>query len=199
MTFEKYITPAEERQLFAHLKRQAALDAQRDLHWITFMRYTGIRVKAMSLFTCGDARAALASGELLLRAEIQKRGRPHRMHLKSEAREALIALLKIRKAMGAMEEPDAPLVISRRGAGMTVRNYQDRLRHHARAAGLTIAERISPHWLRHTLAKRLIARSTAADPRAIVQGVLGHSSYATTSIYTAPDRETIAHELEAYG
>jgi site-specific recombinase XerC len=54
----------------------------------------------------------------------------------------------------------------------------------------------SPHWLRHTLAKRIIARSTARNPLGVVQHALGHHSLNSTGIYTAPDRDELARALE---
>jgi site-specific recombinase XerC len=77
---------------------------------------------------------------------------------------------------------------------MSVRNYQQRLREWTAKAGIRGA---SPHWLRHTLAKRVMKRSEASDPLAIVQVALGHRRRHTTTIYALPDREDIERAMEA--
>ena len=76
---------------------------------------------------------------------------------------------------------------------MTVRQYEHRIRHWAEAAGIT--EAVTPHWLRHTRAKNIMRNSTSNDPRGIVQRALGHSSIASTGIYTEIDRDELAEAL----
>ncbi|PJC21732.1 hypothetical protein CO059_03265 [candidate division WWE3 bacterium CG_4_9_14_0_2_um_filter_48_10] len=62
---------------------------------------------------------------------------------------------------------------------LTVRSIQKIVKKYARKAGLAVEP--SPHTLRHTFATDLLRRG--ADIRA-VQEMLGHSSIATTQIYT---------------
>jgi integrase/recombinase XerD len=66
-----------------------------------------------------------------------------------------------------------------RGEPLTRQGLYKIVRRHAVAAGL--AERMSPHTLRHTFATHLLAGG--CDLRA-VQEMLGHSDVATTQIYT---------------
>ena len=136
-----------------------------------------------------------AAGEQVVRGE--KGGRTTRIPLRKAGRKALLDLLRIRREMGCIEEPDAPLVVSRRGDGLSVRSYQDRMRNWCRAAGLPMTA--SPHWLRHTLAKRVMADSTARDPRGVVMGLLNHASIASTAVYTMPDREELERALDEAG
>jgi hypothetical protein len=42
----------------------------------------------------------------------------------------------------------------------------------------------------------MMAQSTARDPLGVVQGGLGHSSRASTGIYTLPEREDMERALE---
>jgi site-specific recombinase XerC len=190
--FERYLTPAEERQLLRTLAQYADVLARRDHAWMRWMRHTGIRVAAASRFTCGDAREALAAGEQVVRGE--KGGRTTRIPLRKGGRRALQDLLRLRREMGQIEDPEAPLVVSRRGAALSVRSYQARMREWCKAAGLSAEA--SPHWLRHTLAKRVMANSTARDPRGVVMALLNHSSITSTSVYTMPDREEIERALD---
>lgn len=190
--FERYLTEREERDLLRTVGQFAHILARRDHAWMRWMRHTGIRVAAASRFTCADARSALADGHQVVRRE--KGGRTTTIYLTRRARQALRDLLRIRREQGHAEQPDAVLVVSRRGAPLSVRSYQSRMRYWARIAGLRVTP--SPHWLRHTLAKRVMARSTAEDPRGIVQAALNHASIHSTSVYTMPDREQVAAALD---
>lgn len=194
-SFDRYLTAEEQRRLLATISRYGTLYARRDHAWIRLMLHTGIRLGALARYTVGDARRALRERRLVLRQAIQKRGQGHEMHLSRGAERALRDLLAVRRAQGhPAEDLDAPLVMGRKGAGLAPRSYQDRLTAWARAAGLP--PEISPHWLRHTLAKRLVAQSTHPNPLGIVQRVLGHRSVASTGVYTAPDKEAVQEALE---
>jgi len=194
--FERYLTAADERQLFRHVAQFADVLAHRDHAWLRLLRHTGLRVNSLALLNVADATAAKISGALRVRSETAKGGRGYDVGLNKSARAALADLVKIRRQMirqGA-DDGDA-LILCRRGKRISVRSLQHRMAHWCKSAGLVIPA--SPHWLRHTLAKRLIERSDARDPFGIVQVVLGHRSRNSTGIYALPDREQIAHALEA--
>jgi integrase/recombinase XerD len=87
--------------------------------------------------------------------------------------------------------PAGPLFVNRSGAGLKPQSVRTKLRHVATAAGL--ARRVTPHMLRHTAATLLI--ETGVDIR-IVQKLLGHSSIATTEIYTHVSDQTLRSTLE---
>lgn len=190
--FTRYLTEAEERQLLGTVRQYADPLAQRDHAWMRWLRQTGIRVAAASRFTCHDARQALATGYQTVRGE--KGGRTTTVYLNKRGRAALQDLLRIRRAMGHPEHPEAPLVVSRRRRGLSVRSYQARMRYWCQLAGLDV--QASPHWFRHTLAKRLMARSTATDPQGVVQLALNHASRESTTVYTLPDREDMQRAME---
>jgi integrase/recombinase XerD len=74
---------------------------------------------------------------------------------------------------------------------MRPQSIRARLRRHAGLAG--VARRVTPHMLRHTAATLLI--ETGVDIR-FVQRLLGHSSIATTEIYTHVSDEALRTTLE---
>jgi len=85
----------------------------------------------------------------------------------------------------------SPLLVSQYGAPMRPQSIRSRLRRHAEQAGLT--RRVTPHMLRHTAATLLI--ESGVDIR-FVQRLLGHSSIATTEIYTHVSDEALRTTLE---
>lgn len=196
--FERYLRPQEERLLFGAVARFADVLAQRDHAWMRLLRQTGIRVGSLAGLTIGDARLALRDKRLQLRKAITKGELGYSVPLNKKAQTALRDLLRIRREQGQGFVDEAPLIVSRKyGAtqrGMSIRAFQDRMQHWRRIAGLPVEA--SPHWFRHTLAKRIVERSTAKDPRAIVQHALGHSNIISGAIYTFPDREDLENGLE---
>jgi integrase/recombinase XerD len=74
---------------------------------------------------------------------------------------------------------EAHLFVNFRGGQLTRQGLYKIVRRHAQAAGL--ADRMSPHTLRHTFATHLLAGG--CDLRS-VQEMLGHADVATTQLYT---------------
>ncbi len=79
--------------------------------------------------------------------------------------------------IGTSVEPH--LFVNFRGAALSRQGLYKIVQRHARSAGL--ADRMSPHTLRHTFATHLLAGG--CDLRA-VQEMLGHADVATTQLYT---------------
>jgi len=195
--FERYLKADEERQLLRTVAQFGQVLARRDLQWMTLLRQTGIRVGSLARLTVGDALQALSGPpphRLTLRADISKGHRGYQVLLTQKAQKALRALLKLRKEMGHPPVPAHPLIMSRNHRGISVRSLQDRMHKWVLAAGIGVEA--TPHWFRHTLAKRLIERSTANDPRAVVQHALGHRDSKSSAVYTFPDREELERSME---
>lgn len=85
----------------------------------------------------------------------------------------------------------APVFTNRRGTRLQPQSLRLKLHQAAKSVGLS--RRVTPHMLRHTAATLLI--ETGVDIR-IVQRLLGHSSIATTEIYTHVSDEALRTTLE---
>ncbi len=83
------------------------------------------------------------------------------------------------------------LFVNRHGAPLRPQSVRSKLRRLAQDAGLQ--RRVTPHMLRHTTATLLI--ETGVDIR-FVQRLLGHSSIATTEIYTHVSDQALRVTLE---
>jgi integrase/recombinase XerD len=77
------------------------------------------------------------------------------------------------------ERPESHLFVNFRGGSLTRQGLYKIVRRHALSAGL--ADRMSPHTLRHTFATHLLAGG--CDLRS-VQEMLGHADVSTTQLYT---------------
>lgn len=194
MVFERYLTEAEERQLLQCIAGCSGVLAARDHAWMRLLRQTGIRVESLALLNVRDARDALANGRLVLRPEICKGGRGYDVRLNKAAEQALRDLLRVRREMDAPADHEAPLVMSQKSRGMSIRSFQDRMAHWVEASSLKVDA--SPHWWRHTFAQRIKARSESIDPISIVQVALGQRTRQAASIYTLPTREEVDAAIE---
>ena len=198
--FNRYLTRAEEKQLFGHVWQFRADDfARRDYYWMQLLRHTGMRIGNLAALTVGDARSVLYDPEhrLVLQDCASKGGRGYPVKCNSHAREALSGLLKLNQhsRKGGTRDERQPLVLSRQqGRGLSVRAFQQRMRQWVISAGLPV--QASPHWFRHTLAKRILETTTHSSPLQVAQHALGHHSLQSTAIYTNPDREDIDRAME---
>ncbi len=164
----KYLTEAE-----AHRLLMAAEHDPRDHAILTIMAYTGLRVSEVCHLDCEDINL----GERTL-GVVAGKGDKDRMVVFAQP-----TAVALRRWMEAREEVghDA-LFINRNGGRLTPRSVQRIVKQYADDAG--IRKVVTPHVLRHTMATTLLRHG--ADIR-IIQQLLGHSSIATTQIYTHVD------------
>lgn len=189
----------EERRLFKCVGSRSSREARRDHAWMRALRFSGCRVGEFSAVSVGAALMALQRRHLFLPRETRKGGRrDHDVLVTSDLAAALRDLLRVREEQAGVRTPDVdrsePLVLNRYGTRLSIRSYQLRLDYWAREAGLEIE--VSPHWFRHTQAMRIMRQSTAADPRGIVQRVLGHADIQSSAIYTQPTRDDVLRAME---
>jgi integrase/recombinase XerD len=95
------------------------------------------------------------------------------------ALKALAAYLDKGRPKLVKNRPEGHLFVNFRGGQLTRQGLYKIVRRHATSAGL--ADRMSPHTLRHTFATHLLAGG--CDLRS-VQEMLGHADVSTTQLYT---------------
>jgi len=153
---------------------------------------SGLRVSELAALDVGHvpARAGMAAstGWLDLEArEVIVTGKGSKMRQVPVGGPALDAI----KAWLAVRPPASDgsnaLFLSARGARVSARVVQHRLKAHALKAGLPV--HVHPHVLRHSFASHLLQSS--GDLRA-VQELLGHASITSTQIYTSLDFQHLA-------
>lgn len=213
-SFATYFTEAEETRLFATVKSVNALNAKRDYYLMLLVRETGIRLailvgadpvkhKIHNLppkgLTLGDAEQSISEKYLVYQASNNKRSRHYPIHLSKSAINALEQLIKVHYKMTVdwewhMPVPERPLLVGRiRGKGLSRRAVQTNIKKWCKLANVPAG---TIHWLRHTWAKRYLARSTNKDAALLrIQAVLGHLNLNTTAIYTKPDKEELERAM----
>jgi integrase/recombinase XerD len=97
-------------------------------------------------------------------------------------------LVRSRPALAAAGRGTPALFLNTRGARLSRQSAWAVLRQAAQRSGITRADDVSPHTLRHSFATHLLAGG--ADVR-VVQELLGHASVTTTQIYTQVTQDTL--------
>jgi len=161
------------------------VNARRDEALLNLLLYTGLRVGEVAALRVEDVVLNERSGKVIVRSG---KGRKYReVPLHREARRALAAYLEVRP-----QEQGESLFLGQRGS-LGPRGIQMRLAALGGAAGLEV----TPHVLRHTFGTRLL-READAD-LVTVAALLGHSSVATTAIYTLPSEADLVEAVEGLG
>lgn len=194
----RYLTEDEQARLLAVLKQNRGDPlAARDYAWVRALRHSGLRINEFSKVTVGDALSAMKTGYLFIPKEHRKgKRKDHKVYVTAALRESIEDLIKCRLVPlgGSGCHETEPLVVSRHGAGMSVRNYELRLAMWSKRADLPPG--VSPHWLRHTRAMNIMRNSTASDPRGVVQNALGHADIRSSGVYTQTPREQVESALD---
>ncbi|MCO4770969.1 MAG: tyrosine-type recombinase/integrase [Deltaproteobacteria bacterium] len=129
---------------------------------------SGLRVSELTALQVGDVNLV----RQVLRVR-QAKGRKDRLTLVSER-----VIPALEEQMGDRPRHE-PLFLSGAGGAWSTRTVQQFVRRSAKKAG--IAERVTPHSLRHAFATHLLEAGT--DLR-IIQELLGHADIRTTTRYT---------------
>lgn len=129
----------------------------------------------------------LVGGEVTVTGKGNKR---RTVPVGSKARDAITQWLAERDA--CVKADPHPLFLSARGARLSGRTIQSRLKAHAQRAGMPA--HVHPHVLRHSFASHML--QATGDLRA-VQELLGHASIAATQVYTSLDFKRLAEVYDA--
>jgi integrase/recombinase XerD len=169
----RVLTRAEVARLLREPRGSEPL-ALRDRALLELMYACGLRASEATALELSD----IDFDEAMLRA----RGKGSKERLVPIGRQALSAL----EAYRARGRPallgtrvESRLFLNRRGGGLSRQGLYKIVQGHARGAGL--AERMSPHTLRHSFATHLL--DGGCDLRSL-QEMLGHADLATTQVYT---------------
>jgi len=148
--------------------------ALRDRALLELMYACGLRATEVITLESGDID--LEDGVLLARG---KGSKERLIPLGRSAAAAVSRYLERGRPAIVGEREETHLFVNFRGGALTRQGLYKIVRRHATTAGL--ADRMSPHTLRHTFATHLLAGG--CDLRS-VQEMLGHADVATTQLYT---------------
>ncbi len=152
---------------------------RRDRAMLEMLYATGCRASELSTLQLRDVH--LDEGHCLCHGKGDKQ---RLVPLGRRAAEAVAQYLETERPALAAQAPTPPtwLLLSRSGRALRRERIWELVTRYAKRVGA--AEGVSPHTLRHSFATHMLAGG--ADLR-MVQEMLGHSSIATTQIYTHVD------------
>ncbi|MFF2368931.1 site-specific tyrosine recombinase XerD [Agromyces sp. NPDC058110] len=180
MRLPKAISVADVEALIAAAAGEEA-DRLRDAALLEVLYGTGARVSEAIGLNVDD----LVDDEVI--RLFGKGGKQRIVPLGSYARRAVDAyLVRARPLLSARGTATPALFLGMRGRRMSRQAAWESIRGAAERAGLSAS--VSPHTLRHSFATHLL--EGGADVR-VVQELLGHSSVATTQIYTLVTADTL--------
>ena len=170
----------------APVSREEVFACLRDAAFFEALYSTGCRISEMLALAWRDID--FANGSVVVT------GKGAKQRLCILGSRALEALRRLRRAADAFVPggggAESPVFIATGGARQSPRDVERRMKKWLAMAGLPID--LSPHKLRHSFATHLL--DAGADLRS-VQEMLGHSSLATTQIYT---HVSIEHLKDVY-
>jgi integrase/recombinase XerD len=169
----KVLTRDEVALLLAQ-PRGGAPAALRDRALLELMYACGLRASE----AVGIHLAELDLDDGVLRAN-GKGSKERLVPVGSKAVAALLAWLTVGRPKLVGIRDETHVFVNQRGQGLTRQGLYKIVQRHAKSAGL--ADKMSPHTLRHTFATHLLAGG--CDLRSL-QEMLGHADIATTQIYT---------------
>jgi len=169
----KFLSP-EEAAAFVEMPDTSGILGLRDRALLELIYGAGLRVSEANALDIGHVNMQTRE------VRVTGKGKKQRVVLVGGmAKDALHLYLSEGRPQLASRLSGNSLFLNRFGGRMTQRSIQQKVRNYAKRAGLK--GRVHPHTLRHSFATHLL--EGGADLR-VVQELLGHSSPATTQVYT---------------
>lgn len=162
-----FLTESEVEKILGLLKGSDILSL-RDKAMLEFLYSTGARVSEMVSLKKEDLD--LISGV----TKVKGKGKKERLLILGEP-----AVESLKRYIDARTDCNKSLFINKREGTLSDRGVRDIINRYIKKFALT--QKISPHTFRHSFATHLLNKG--ADLRS-VQELLGHSSIATTQVYT---------------
>ncbi|MDR2507903.1 MAG: tyrosine recombinase XerC [Candidatus Accumulibacter sp.] len=161
--------------------------ASRDQAMFELFYSSGLRLAELAALDISCLQDIFGNGEVRV---FGKRGKWRLVPVGEKAREALREWTRHRGELAA--ESELALFVGQRGKRIHPRVVEGRIANRAAARGMPVG--VHPHMLRHSFASHLLQSS--GDLRA-VQEMLGHSSIASTQVYTHLDFQRLAAVYDA--
>lgn len=178
----KALSVDEAGRLLAPVADGDDVFSARDTAMFELFYSSGLRLAELAALDREALDTVLREGEVRV---LGKRAKARLVPVGSRARAALAAWAAVRDHLAAPGE--AALFVGRLGKRLGHRGIQLRLERRAIQQGLP--RHVHPHMLRHSFASHVLQSS--GDLRA-VQEMLGHSSIASTQVYTHLDFQHLA-------
>ena len=191
-TLPRAISEAQVRRLLEQPAKLASPEGRRDWAMLEMLYATGLRVSELVALNVDDVSLADA------RVRCPGKQRERLIAINSGAQVALGEYLTDgRPALVRHRNGEPALFVNHRGERLTRQGVWLIIKLHARQADLEVP--ITPHTLRHSFAAHALQASS--DVRS-VQEILGHTSKASTQIYTQltqprPTREGVGEGVGA--
>jgi len=160
---------------------EAARSSVKEYALLCTLAFTGMRVGELCVLAIDD----LDFNQKAIRIRSGKGDKDRVVMMDLRVEEALKAYILTKV------KPTERVFVSRMGDRITEETVQRIVRNCAKKAGIT--RPVTPHVLRHSLATHMLRHG--ADIR-VIQRILGHSSIATTQIYTYVDTSLLKETFE---
>jgi site-specific recombinase XerD len=146
---------------------------------ILLLYHTGLRAGELAALFLSDITLGERSGQVIVRRG--KGNKVRRIPINADARAVIRDYLQVRPSCERQN-----FLIGQRGEPLSANAIYDIVVKYGRLAGL---DEVTPHTLRHTFARTLLASGTSIND---VADLLGHSSLDTTRIYTKASETDLA-------